>query len=230
MRGRSVDVMTTRLTSQQFTDLGLADWRVVRQGAQANFRCGSYSAAGQLAADVALLCEEHGHHVALDIRYPDLLHVTTSTHHVGGLSPKDEGLARAVSDLAASRGHRPEPSTSTSLEVAIDALDIAALLPFWRAVLAYEPETMPDGSADDSIVDPRGVGPSVWFQQMDEPRPQRNRIHLDVVVPHDEAEARVAAALDAGGHLVSDDAARAFWVLADAEGNEACVCTWQDRE
>jgi 4a-hydroxytetrahydrobiopterin dehydratase len=69
----------------------------------------------------------------------------------------------------------------------------------------------------------------VWFQQMDVPRPLRNRIHLDVTVAHDEAEGRVRAALDAGGVLVSDAHARAFWVLADAEGNEACVCTWQDR-
>ncbi len=65
---------------------------------------------------------------------------------------------------------------------------------------------------------------------MDEPRPQRNRIHLDVIVPHDVAEERVAAALAAGGRLVSADRAPAFWVLADAEGNEACVCTWQGRD
>jgi 4a-hydroxytetrahydrobiopterin dehydratase len=64
---------------------------------------------------------------------------------------------------------------------------------------------------------------------MDAPRPQRNRIHLDVTVAHDEAETRVRAAVEAGGVLVSDAHARAFWVLADAEGNEACVCTWQDR-
>jgi len=70
----------------------------------------------------------------------------------------------------------------------------------------------------------------VWFQQMDEPRPQRNRIHLDVTVAHDEALARIERALAAGGHLVSDAEAPAFWILADAEGNEACVCTWQGRD
>jgi 4a-hydroxytetrahydrobiopterin dehydratase len=74
----------------------------------------------------------------------------------------------------------------------------------------------------------------VWFQQMDEPRTRCNRIHLDITVPHDEAEAWVQAALAAGGTLVSDSAARAFWILADHEGNhegnEVCVCTWQDRE
>ena len=38
-----------------------------------------------------------------------------------------------------------------------------------------------------------------------------------------------AAALAAGGTMVNDSYARAFWVLADPEGNEACLCTWEDR-
>jgi 4a-hydroxytetrahydrobiopterin dehydratase len=75
-----------------------------------------------------------------------------------------------------------------------------------------------------------GQGPTIWFQQMDEPRPQRNRIHFDVVVPHDETERRIQATLDAGGRLVYDAEAPAFWVLADPEGNEACVCTWLGRD
>jgi 4a-hydroxytetrahydrobiopterin dehydratase len=64
---------------------------------------------------------------------------------------------------------------------------------------------------------------------MSEPRTARNRIHIDVMVPHDVAEARVAAAIAAGGTLMTDQYARSWWVLADADGNEACVCTWQDR-
>jgi 4a-hydroxytetrahydrobiopterin dehydratase len=62
------------------------------------------------------------------------------------------------------------------------------------------------------------------------PRPQRNRLHFDVCVPHDEAPRRVEAALAAGGRLVSAARAPAFWVLADLEGNEACVTTWQGRD
>jgi 4a-hydroxytetrahydrobiopterin dehydratase len=65
---------------------------------------------------------------------------------------------------------------------------------------------------------------------MDAPRPHRNRIHVDVVVPHDVAPQRLADALAAGGTLRSDREAPAFWVLADPEGNEACICTWQNRE
>jgi 4a-hydroxytetrahydrobiopterin dehydratase len=70
----------------------------------------------------------------------------------------------------------------------------------------------------------------VWFQQMDAPRPQRNRIHIDVWVPYDQAESRVAAAIAAGGHLLTDEYAPAFWVLADPEGNEACVASIKGRD
>ena len=79
-------------------------------------------------------------------------------------------------------------------------------------------------------MDRRGQSAAIWFQQMDEPRTQRNRIHFDIIVGHDEAAGRIEAALAAGGHLVSDSAAPAFWILADVEGNEVCVCTWQGRD
>jgi 4a-hydroxytetrahydrobiopterin dehydratase len=83
---------------------------------------------------------------------------------------------------------------------------------------------------DEDLVDPHGRGASIWFQRMDAPRPQRNRIHIDLWVPHDQAEARVAAALAMGGHLVTDQFAPTWWTLADAEGNEVDVATWQSRD
>jgi 4a-hydroxytetrahydrobiopterin dehydratase len=116
-----------------------------------------------------------------------------------------------------------------ALEIAIDALDAAAIRPFWQAVLGYIDEPGRSGPGA-GLVDPLGQGPAVWFQQMDAPRPQRNRIHFDITVAGAEAEPRVRAALAAGGTLVSDEAAPSFWVLADAEGNEACVCTWLQRD
>jgi 4a-hydroxytetrahydrobiopterin dehydratase len=82
---------------------------------------------------------------------------------------------------------------------------------------------------DEDLIDPYGSGPPFWFQVMDAPRPQRNRIHIDVCVPHDQAEARIAAAIAAGGRLVSDEFAPSWWTLADA-GNEVDVATWLGRE
>ena len=77
--------------------------------------------------------------------------------------------------------------------------------------------------------DPNGIGPAFWFQQMDAPRPQRNRIHLDIDVPNDEVDDRSRPSWRRVGTMVNDTWARAFWVLADPEGNEACLCTWEDR-
>lgn len=121
-----------------------------------------------------------------------------------------------------------EPRSLQSLELGIDTMDRELIRPFWKAVLGYV-----DGPGEDppnGLVDPLGQGPAVWFQQLDEPRPQRNRIHFDVTVPHDQAPARIESALAAGGRLLSDSKAPAFWVLADADGNEACVCTWEGRD
>jgi 4a-hydroxytetrahydrobiopterin dehydratase len=83
---------------------------------------------------------------------------------------------------------------------------------------------------EEDLLDPRGHGPSFWFQVMDEPRPQRNRVRVDVFVPHDQAEARVAAAIAAGGRLVTDEHAPSWWTLADPEGNEVDVASWAGRD
>jgi 4a-hydroxytetrahydrobiopterin dehydratase len=96
------------------------------------------------------------------------------------------------------------------VQIAIDALVGREVMPFWRAVLGHQQW------GDEDLIDPHARGPSIWFQEMDAPRPHRNRIHVDVCVPHDQAEARVAAAIAAGGHLVSDRNAPAWWTLADA--------------
>jgi 4a-hydroxytetrahydrobiopterin dehydratase len=221
--------MTNRVTATDFTALGLDDWRVLRSAIEANFACGSYAEAGRFVADLAALCDERDHHASVDLRYPDLVHVTSTTHYLDGLTDRDVELARAVSAVAAERGYRTTPMDSMDVEIAIDALDIDAVRPFWQTVLGYVPEHADEGEQVTAIIDPEGIGPAFWFQQMDEPRTERNRIHLDVVVPHDVAEQRVADAVAAGGTMVSDARAKAFWVLADAEGNEACICTWQDR-
>lgn len=213
-----------QLTARQVSaSEGLGDWRVLLKTLQASFRTGSFATGVELAARIGAAADEADHHPDLTITYPRV-HVLLTTHQTGGLTTRDVDLARTISAIAAELDVPAEPAAVSQLEVAVDALDIPAVKPFWEAVLGYE------GAGDDECVDPYGRGPAVWFQQMDAPRPQRNRIHIDVTVPHDVAGERIAAARAAGGTLVSDDAAPAFWVLADPEGNEACVCTWQGRD
>jgi 4a-hydroxytetrahydrobiopterin dehydratase len=213
----------TPVTAEQFAALdGLDDWRVVLTSAAAAFRCGSYPTAAALVSTIAEAAEAAHHHPDVDLRYPDRVHVVLTTHATGGLTELDVDLARRISQLAAALGAVPEPGAAQSVEIAIDTMDAGRIRPFWAAVLGYRD----DGG---TLVDPRRIGPPVWFQQMDEPRTDRDRFHIDVTVAEDVAEARIAAALHAGGRLVTDRFARSWWVLADADGNEACICTWQDR-
>ncbi len=170
-------------------------------------------------------------HLHVDVR-PDLVALRLQTRGTIDVTALDAALAVRISEAVAAAGleltpHGPARAEQI-IEFAIDALDIARIRPFWKAVMGYVDE--PRGGATGGLIDPAGQGPSIWFQQMDAPRPQRNRIHFDLDVAHDEAPHRLAAALAAGGTLVSAARARAFWVLADAEGNEICICTWQDRD
>ena len=187
------------------------------------------------AAVVAAAGADADGHLRVDLR-PDRVELSLQTRAVADVTGRDTELARRIAATVDGLGLAPAGAASAQsprpvqmLEMAIDALDIPAIRPFWKAVMAYADEPGRSGP-EDAIVDPAGQLPAIWFQQMDAPRPQRNRVHFDITVAHDEAEARVRAALDAGGRLVDDSFARSFWVLADAEGNEVCVCTWTDRD
>lgn len=213
----------TSITAHEIDGLsGLDDWRVLTRYLHASFRAPSFPAGAALVAAIAEAAERAEHHPDVELRYPGRLHVSLTTHAVNGLTTLDVDLARAISSLAAEHGASSDETwVPQEIELGIDTMDAAAIAPFWAAVLGYV-------ERDGELVDPVHSGPMVWFQQMDAPRPDRNRVHVDVIVPHDVADTRVAAALAAGGRLVSAEHARSWWVLADAEGNEACVCTWED--
>jgi 4a-hydroxytetrahydrobiopterin dehydratase len=144
-----------------------------------------------------------------------------------GMSQRDVELGRRISAVARDLGLKADTGALQSVgPVVIDALDIKAVMPFWRALLGYEYRA---DSPDEDLVDPRDRSLGLWFQQMDASREQRNRMHMAVWVPEEQAEARVAAALAAGGRLVSDEHAPSWWFLADPEGNEADVATIANR-
>jgi 4a-hydroxytetrahydrobiopterin dehydratase len=215
--------MSEQISPQRFHEV---DWRVVRDDACAYFRTGSFAAGVALVDAIGRLADAADHHPDVDLR-PDGVTVrlrTTTPDQFSRLTEHDVDLARQISAAARELGLAVDPTSLQNVQVAIDALVIPDVLPFWRAVLGYEQV----GDAD--LIHPRFQGPPFWFQQMDAPRPQRNRIHIDVYVPVDQAEARIAGALAAGGHLVSDQNAPEWWTLADAEGNEVDVAPWPDRD
>jgi 4a-hydroxytetrahydrobiopterin dehydratase len=227
VKGVGVQKLSRQDISDAVADLG---WRLILGTVRTHVVTDSLAAGADFAGRVSALPGTEGR-LLLDIR-DDRVVVTVRTIAADWVLPADLELARQITALSASLGletrFADDPRSPQIIEIGIDALDIAAIRPFWKAVLGYADETGP-GDAPNALIDPFFQGPAVWFQQMDAPRPQRNRIHFDVSVPHDEAGRRMAAALAAGGSLVYDEAP-AFWVLADPEGNEACVTTWQGRD
>ncbi|BBX36326.1 hypothetical protein MMAG44476_04587 [Mycolicibacterium mageritense DSM 44476 = CIP 104973] len=219
------------LTRRQLSDtVGALGWRLVLGAIYTEVLAPSMSDAVAAASHaVAAAGRDAARHLAIDIR-ADRAVLRLRSADSATATERDLELAQALSQALAARGFELTTGGAVqAVEIAIDALDIAAVRPFWKAITDYEDEPGPS-DLNAGLVDPFGRGPAIWFQQMDSPRPQRNRIHLDIDVPHDVATARIEAALAAGGTLLSDDAAPAFWVLADAEGNEACICTWQGRD
>lgn len=192
------------------------------QGAlRGSFRTGDYASAAELVARVAAIADELGHHPDARLAWGRAT-FEVSSHDVGGVTSRDVELARRVDDTARELGAEPSSTVLSVYELAIDAQDADAIRPFWRAVLDYAER--PSASGELELVDPRGDGPRIWFQGMDPARTERNRIHLDVYVPTDRVQERLDATLEAGGTLLTDEFAPEWWVLADAEGNEACIC------
>ncbi|MEV6212705.1 VOC family protein [Kitasatospora sp. NPDC051914] len=211
-------------------------WRYVLGTLQTFVPVRSLAQGTALASEAVAVCgSDADRHLRVDVRRGTVLLALQSSDHAA-VTTRDVELAHRISAAVHGAGLRTEPGIGTRaprsvqlVEIGIDALDIAGIRPFWKAVLGYTDEPG-GGGPEDPLIDPLGPGPAVWFQQMDEARPQRNRIHLDISVPHDEAPRRIEAALAAGGRMVSAARAPAFWVLSDPEGNEACVTTWQGRD
>jgi 4a-hydroxytetrahydrobiopterin dehydratase len=216
---------TTTLTRSQVAAEDLRDWRVMLGALHARFATGSFTAGLALVNAIADAAEEANHHPDLDLRYPHL-NVTLTSHDVGGVTQRDLRLARRISALAAERGVAADPSAVQVLELALDTADRSATRPFWKAVLGLGDSV----SNDNDVMDGGGSLPTLWFQDTDSHEPDRQRFHLDISVPPEVAADRIDAALTAGGTLVSDAEAPAFVVLADAEGNQVCVCTSEGRD
>lgn len=222
--------MTDPISPSQFHAAeGLQDWRVLSEGAFAFFRTGSFTESVRLVQAIAQLDGLEGHPPAIDIRHGGVTArlVSVSDDYMG-MTQRDADLARRISSAARELGITADPAAVQNVLIIPGAPDIRGVMPFWRAILGYDPR--PD-SPDEDLVDPHDRGPAFWFESMDEPRADGGgAIHLAVWVPPEQAEARVTAALAAGGRLVRDDFAPSWWTLADPAGNEADIATTQGRD
>ena len=221
--------MTDHISATDFhASEGAEDWRVLSDNAQAFYRTASFAESARFVAALGGIDGVGEHPPDVDVRHDGVtVSLITSTDDYRGMSRRDVEIARRISGVARDLGLTADPTAVQSLLIIPGAPDIAEIVPFWRAVLGYEPR--PD-SPDEDLVDPHTRGPSYWFESMSEPRPDGGgAIHVGVWVPVGQAKARVAAALAAGGRLVRDDFAPAWWTLADAAGNEADIATIKHR-
>jgi predicted enzyme related to lactoylglutathione lyase len=114
---------------------------------------------------------------------------------------------------------------AASIGLVLDCTDAERLAEFWAPALGYTSV----GRAGTYVVllDPDGKAPQLLLQEVDEPKPGKNRMHLDFHVPDIETEAQRLEAL--GARRVDDDGSLSehgvsWFRMADPEGNEFCVC------
>ena len=222
--------MDNQITPTAFEETdGLQDWRVISEGGCIFFRTASLAESTGLVQAIAGLPGIEDHPPAIDIRAAGVtIRLISVWRDYMGMTDTDVELARGISALGRDLGLTADPAGIQALLVIPGAPDITQVMPFWRAVLGYEPRI---DSPDEDLVDPLDRGAPFWFEAMEEPRPDEGgAIHISVWVPHDQAESRIAAALAAGGHMVRDDFAPAWWTLADSAGNEVDISTTRTRD
>jgi 4a-hydroxytetrahydrobiopterin dehydratase len=211
-----------RLTPAQFHRApGVSDWRVTSVGPEAAFRASSLSHAGRLVAPVVAAADESEMLVDIDLR-PEGVVVRVPYRGSEGIPAAAPRFAARVSDAAAALDLTPDPALVQTIGVYVAQHSAADVRPFFLAALGYEP------LGETDATDPLRCGPPLAFNPITGDAPARGRTHLDVFVSADHAEARVEAALAAGGRLVDDSHAPAWWTLASPDNHGVDIASWTD--
>ena len=224
------------LSEDQIIQAGLTDWRKLGQGLHARFLAGDFASGVRFVGAIAQAGDKAGHHprVTLGGGCIDLRLISDDAvfrddegteHVVEWVTQRDVDLARRVSEIAAEQAVRADPASITTIELALDTADAARIAPMWAAVLTGGTVALGRGTIGDDVRDVTGRVPVLWFQDTDEHETPRQRFHLDVWVAPEVADERIAAAVAAGGTIVDDSQAPSYTVIADQDGNKACVCT-----
>lgn len=200
---------------------GVADWRVTGTGPQSVFTATSLSQAAELIAPVVAAAEQFGILPDVDVR-PEGVVVRIPNRGPDGIPAASVEFAAAVSRAAAELQLTPDPSLAQSIGIYVAQHSEADVRPFFIAALGY------DAFGDTDAVDPLRCGPQLAFNPITGDSPARGRTHFDVFVPADQAQARVDAALAAGGRLVDDAYAPAFWSLASPDNHGVDIASWTD--
>jgi len=214
-----------KVSNQQIVDAGLADWRKLAQALHTRYLIPDYAVAAEFVAAVAQASDADDHRPDLRVTY-GAVDVSLCTHEDGlWVTQKDIDMARSISEIASQHGLKAEPAAVTQLEIALDTAHADRIARFWSVLLTGSPANM----IYDSVFDPTGRVPGLWFQGTEDHENPRQRWHFDLWLAPEAANERIAGAVAAGGRIVYDAEAPSFTVLADPDGNRVCVCTSLDR-
>ena len=222
------------LSGDQIKDAHLTDWRKLAQGLHARYVMADFRSGARFLAAVADAVDGDGGgdhlratvgHGFLDLKLITLDAVyrdgDDDEHEVEWVTEQDLDLARRISAVAAEHGARADTAGIVNVELALDTAHEKQLAPFWSALLTGGQDARGRGTIGNDVRDVEGRVPYLWFQETEDHETPRQRFHLDVFVPGEHAQQRIAAALDAGGVVVSQE--DGFTILADPDGNQACV-------
>jgi hypothetical protein len=200
---------------------GVSDWRVTSTGPQAVFTATSLSNAAELIAPIVVAADQFDTLPDVDVR-PEGVVVRIPYRSPDGIPAASVDFAAAVSEAAAELRLTPDPSLAQSIGIYVAQHSQVDVRPFFTAALGYEE------FGDSDAVDPLRCGPQLAFNPISGDSPARGRTHFDVFVPADQAQARVDAAIAAGGRLVDDSHAPAWWSLASPDNHGVDIASWTD--
>lgn len=198
----------------------LTDWVVLHGGPTAVFKTKTFAEAANFFQALAQLPEINVNKTQINVVSERV--TVRLTREVWNIESAHIDLARSISKIADSLGVIADPSQVQEVQVAISAKPDSIDLNFWRAVLGY------DAMLGDNAIDPLGNSSTVWMQELNEAKPLKHAMHIDVSVAREHVEARLAAAVKAGGIIVDESQAPASWILSDRSGNKVCIVAWPD--
>lgn len=223
------------LMGEAIAEADLTDWRKLAQGLHARYLVDDFGAAARFVAAVGEAGDALGHHprVTIDDGYLDLKLVSHDAiyrddegieHPVEWVTQQDVDLARRITQLASDHEVGADPAAVSDFELGLDTARSATIAPVWAALLTGSTEAQGRGTpSGDEIRDVTDRVPHLWFGDADADG-SRQRFHLEVYVPPEAAEARIAAALAAGGSIVDDSDSPSLTVIADQDGNRGVLC------
>jgi 4a-hydroxytetrahydrobiopterin dehydratase len=213
-------------------ETGLEDWRKLAQGLHARFRVAGFSQGARFVAAVGEAGDEVGHHprARLGASYVDLELVSDDAiyreddgteHVVEWVTQQDVDMARRVSELARQHGLTADPGAVSEIELGVETAGPNVIAPVWATLLTGDPTAQGRGTPGDEVRDATGRMPNLMFL---DPSGGETRSVVEVYVPLEVRDDRLAAVLAAGGTVVDDSDAPGFTVVADQDGNRGALC------